>query len=88
MVSAEYRMSEVTMKYGRELAGSVKARTGRTLTLRTATEEQTVELGEVAKEELSAVSMMPEGLLLALRPEQVRDLISYLMHPMQVPLPK
>jgi hypothetical protein len=32
--------------------------------------------------------MMPEGLLLALQPEQMRDLIGYLMHPVQAPLPK
>jgi len=32
--------------------------------------------------------MMPEGLLLAFQPDQVRDLIAYLMHPVQVPLPK
>jgi putative heme-binding domain-containing protein len=88
VVSAEYRLSTVTMKDGRELAGIVKARTGRTLTLRTLTEEQTVELSEVVKEDMSTLSMMPEGLLLALPPEQVRDLIGYLMHPAQVPLPK
>ena len=81
VVSAEYRLSDVTMKDGRELAGIVKARTGRTLTLRTLTEEQTVELSEVVKEDTSALSMMPEGLLLALQPEQVRDLIAYLMYP-------
>jgi hypothetical protein len=33
------------------------------------------------------MSMMPEGLLLALQPDMVRDLIAYLMHPVQVPLP-
>jgi hypothetical protein len=33
------------------------------------------------------MSMMPEGLLLAFPPEQIRDLIAYLMHPSQVPLP-
>jgi hypothetical protein len=32
--------------------------------------------------------MMPEGLLLALQSDSVRDLIGYLMHPVQVPLPK
>ena len=88
VVSAEYRLSEVTMKDGRELAGIVKARTGRTLTLRTLTDEQTVELREVVNEGVSTLSMMPEGLLLPLQPEQVRDLIAYLRHPVQVPLPK
>ena len=50
--------------------------------------EQTVELSEVAKEDLSTLSMMPEGLLVTLSPAQVRDLIGYLMYPVQVPLPK
>jgi len=31
--------------------------------------------------------LMPEGLLEALPPEQARDLIAYLMHKSQVPLP-
>ena len=30
---------------------------------------------------------MPEGLLEGLKEPQVRDLIAYLMHPNQVPLP-
>lgn len=85
VVSAEYRLSMVTTKDGRELSGIVKARTGRTLTLRTLNEEQTVELSEVVKEDMSTLSMMPEGLL---PPEQVRDLIGYLMYPVQVSLPK
>jgi len=31
---------------------------------------------------------MPEGLLQTLTAEQIRDLIAYLMHPTQVPLPE
>jgi hypothetical protein len=46
-----------------------------------------LERSEVRKLETSPMSMMPEGLLLSLQPEQVRDLIAYLMHPVQVPLP-
>jgi hypothetical protein len=32
--------------------------------------------------------MMPEGLLKPFTEEQVRDLIAYLKHPVQVPLPE
>jgi hypothetical protein len=32
--------------------------------------------------------MMPEGLLQVFQPDQVRDLIAYLMHPAQLPLPR
>ncbi|MSU36320.1 MAG: c-type cytochrome [Pedosphaera sp.] len=88
VVSVEYRNSTVTLADGRVLAGLMTARTKRTLSLRTLTEEHTVELSEVVKEDVSPLSMMPEGLLLALQLEQVRDLIAYLMHPVQVPLLK
>ncbi len=88
VVSAEYRNSNVTLKDGRVLAGLMTTRTQRTLSLRTVTEEQTVELSEVVKEDVSPLSMMPEGLLRALQPEQVRDLLAYLMHPVQVSVPK
>ena len=72
VVSAECRLSMVTTKDGRELSGIVKARTARTVTLRTMTDEQAVELSEVTKEDVSTLSMMPEGLL---PPEHVRDSI-------------
>jgi hypothetical protein len=36
----------------------------------------------------SKLSLMPEGLLESLSETQVRDLISYLMYPSQVPLPQ
>lgn len=88
VVSAEYRMSMLTLKDGRVLSGIVKARNDHAITLRTLTEEITADRSEVVKEDVSPMSMMPEGLLLALPPEQVRDLLAYLMHPVQVPMPK
>jgi putative membrane-bound dehydrogenase-like protein len=87
VVSADYRMTVLTLKDGRVLSGVVAAQNDRTLTLRLLTEETTVEKSEIAKQETSPASMMPEGLLLALQPDQVRDLIAYLMHPTQVALP-
>ena len=47
----------------------------------------TVERTEVEKIEESPLSLMPEGLLDALKPEQARELIAYLVRPPQVPLP-
>ncbi len=88
VVSADYRMSVLTLKDGRVLSGVIAEKNERTLTLRTLVETMTVDLSEIAKQETSPLSMMPEGLLLALQPAQVRDLIAYLMHPVQVPLPK
>ena len=88
VVSAEFRMNILSLNDGRAMSGIARAESDRTLTLRTLTEELTFEKSEIAKREISPMSMMPEGLLLALPPEQVRDLIAYLMHPTQVELPK
>ena len=75
------------LKDGRVLNGLIAAKTERTLTLKAMTETLTVERGEIAHILDSTLSLMPEGLLEALPPEQARDLISYLMHRSQVPLP-
>jgi len=88
VVSADFRMSLLTHKDGRVLSGVVTESNARTLTLRTLSETMTLDRADIVKQETSPLSMMPEGLLLAFGPEQVRDLIAYLMHPVQVPLPK
>ena len=87
VVTADFRMSILDLKDGRVLNGLIAARTERTLTLKTMTESLTVERGEIASIRESSVSLMPEGLLEALTPEQVRDLIAYLMYTSQVPMP-
>jgi len=84
VVSADYRMSILTLKDGRQLSGVIASKTDRTLSLRTLTETLTLDQSEITQSETSPLSMMPEGLFLALQPEQVRDLIAYLMHPVQV----
>ena len=88
VVPAEYRMNIFKLKDGRSLAGVIASQTDRTLTLRSLTEESTLEKSEVAETQTLPNSIMPEGLLNALTPEQTRDLIAYLMHQGQVPLKK
>ena len=87
VVSADFRMSQITLKDGRQFSGIVAETNARTLTLRTLAESLTLERSEIVKQDTSPMSMMPEGLFLALQPDQVRDLIAYLMHPVQVSLP-
>jgi len=87
VVTADFRMSVVELKDGRVLNGLIAAKTERTLTLKTMTETLTVERSEIATIRESALSLMPEGLLEALPADQARDLIAYLMHNSQVPLP-
>jgi putative membrane-bound dehydrogenase-like protein len=84
VVSADFRMSLLTLKDGRSLSGTIAEKNDRTVTLRTVAETLTLDRSEILKTETSPMSMMPEGLLLALQPDMVRDLIAYLMHPVQV----
>ena len=83
-VGADYQMTVVTLKDGRVLSGVIGAKNENTTVLRQLNEETTLQTSEIAKAEVQATSIMPEGLLKALTAEQVRDLIAYLMHPVQV----
>ncbi len=87
VVTADFRVATVKLKDGRTLNGFIAARTGRTLTVRSMTESHTVERTDVAELQESAQSMMPDGLLETLTSAQRRDLVAYLMHLSQVPLP-
>ena len=88
VVSADYQMSILNLSDGRVLTGVIAEENDRTVTLRQATAEMTVARDEIAERRSSALSMMPEGLLQVFDEEQVRDLIAYLKHPVQVPLPE
>jgi putative membrane-bound dehydrogenase-like protein len=87
VVSADYRMSDLLLKDDRELSGVITGQNDRTVTIRTMTESLTIDRAEIVNTHTSKLSMMPAGLLLSLKPDQIRDLIAYLMHPSQVPLP-
>jgi len=87
VVGADFRMSIVDLKDGRVLNAIIAARTERTLTLKTMTETLTLERTDIAGIRESSLSLMPEGLLEALTPQQARNLVAYLMHKCQVPLP-
>jgi putative heme-binding domain-containing protein len=87
VVPAEYRMVVAELKDGRVLNGFVREKNERTLTLQTPTEAVVIPRAEIASLDTSSLSLMPEGLLEALDEAAARDLIAYLMHPRQVPLP-
>jgi len=72
---------------GRSIAGIVVQETPTSVTLQTPTERVTVPLGEIEQRVLSPQSLMPENQLAQLEPEAARDLVAYLRHPTQVPLP-
>ena len=87
VVSADFRMTVVSLKDGRVLNGFVVEKAERTFKLRTMTEKIAIERSEVTAMQELPQSLMPEALLQALSETQVRDLFAYLMHASQVPLP-
>ena len=86
-VSADFRMTVATLKDGRVLSGMARGELARTVSIQTMTEKATVERAEIKEWQELPVSIMPEGLLSALTETQARDLLAYLRHRGQVPLP-
>jgi putative heme-binding domain-containing protein len=69
------------------LNGIIHAQSDRTITVAMVGQEVTVDKGDIVKQEQMPISMMPEGQLLALNDEQVRNLFAYLMGNSQVAMP-
>ena len=88
VVAADFRMTVVETRDGRTLGGLLREPGPKTVTLLQAGEAVVVERSEISRMETTPNSMMPEGLLEGLTPQERRDLVGYLRHPNQVPLPK
>ncbi|MDH3583953.1 MAG: c-type cytochrome [Phycisphaerae bacterium] len=88
MIGRDYQMTVVQMTDGRVIAGMVKEQSPRVMALQSPTELIRVPRAEIEKVTVLPNSMMPEGLFAALKPQEVRDLVTYLASPRQVPLPK
>ncbi|MBC7366841.1 MAG: c-type cytochrome, partial [Undibacterium sp.] len=85
LVPDDYRLTTLTLKDGRALVGMIRERSGSTLKLKTMTDLISLSRADVAKEETSAASLMPPGLLDSLSGEEARDLITYLMSKSALP---
>ena len=88
VVGADYRMSILALHDGRVLTGLILSRNDKTLTLRGQNDTTTLAVDDIAEIKPSTSSLMPEGLLQSLTPDQVRDLFAYLMYPSQVGMPE
>jgi putative heme-binding domain-containing protein len=78
-IRPEYVNHNVEMKDGRSLTGLIAEQSAAALTLLDAQNQRTVlNRADVKELTASSTSLMPEGLLEALAPQQVRDLFSYL----------
>lgn len=86
-VARDYQMHLVETVDGRIVSGLIVEDTDRVVTLQTASERVTIARADIDRLEGSRQSLMPDGLLRGLTPEQIRDLIGYLMSDQQVPLP-
>ena len=87
VVNKDFRMSVVVLSDGRILNGILISQDKQRVVLQTIKERLTLPADEVDEISPTLLSPMPEGLLQPLQPDQVRDLISYLMTNAQVDFP-
>jgi putative membrane-bound dehydrogenase-like protein len=83
----QYRVATVELNDGRVLSGIANQQDAKVVSVASGNEVVTVPRSEIKKISVSEVSMMPEGLLTPLTDQEVRDLLTYLRSPMQVPPP-
>jgi putative heme-binding domain-containing protein len=86
VVAKDYQMALIQTTDGRVLSGIIKRDDDNSVSVQTATELVVVPKSEVESRQATANSMMPDGLLLSLSENQVRDLVAYLASPTQTPL--
>jgi putative heme-binding domain-containing protein len=86
VLGRDYRMTILQTADGRAISGLVQRETDSAITIRTINDTLVVAKADIEASKLSDLSMMPEGLLDALKPEEIRDLIGYLASPTQVAL--
>ena len=77
-IGRDFQQTFVTTKSGNLVAGVVVNENAKSLTLKTLGESVTIAVDDIAKRELSPLSMMPEGLLAPLQEQEVRDLFLFL----------
>ncbi len=87
-VANEYKMTQFYLVDGRVVSGIVKKDSGKAVTVRTVNEEVVIPTADIEVKKPTQLSVMPEGLFDALKPEEVLDLVKYLMGKAQVPVPK
>mgnify|MGYP000321317351 FL=1 len=84
----DYRTTILRTKDNRVLVGVIRRSEGQSVTIATPAEVVTVAKRDVAAIDPQNFSMMPEGLVLAFKEDELRDLVAYLRGSGQVPLPK
>ncbi|MBA2304044.1 MAG: sulfatase-like hydrolase/transferase [Acidobacteria bacterium] len=86
IVGKDYLMTVVVTTDGRIVSGLIQQETDSAVTLRTINDTVVVAKSDIDERKLSELSLMPEGQLNQLTPDEQRDLIAYLGTPNQVAL--
>ena len=86
-VAREYTLANVATTEGRLVSGIIREQNERSITIQTANERIILSREDIEEIKPSTVSMMPEGQLERLTPQEVRDLFAYLAASRQVALP-
>ena len=71
-------MVTVTTHEGQTLVGSIAEENGRRIVLNSVGQKQIVAKQDIKSRVVSDISMMPEGLLMTLKDDEVANLIQYL----------
>jgi putative heme-binding domain-containing protein len=88
VVPREFQMVNFTLNDDRVVGGIVLRETKDAVTVRTTNDTLTIPVADVVTRKQTPVSIMPEGLFDAMKPDEVRDLVAYLRVKEQVPIPK
>ena len=86
IVGKDYRATIIETKNGQVVSGLIQKETDSAITLRTINDTIVVAKADIEERKLSELSIMPEGQLNTLTPDEVRDLVAYLGSPTQVAL--
>lgn len=86
-IGRDYQATRLLTESDRVIIGLVKEDNDSAIVVQTANEKLVIEKAEIADRTLSDVSMMPEGQIDTMQPDDVFDLIAYLASPTQIPLP-
>ncbi len=85
-ISKDFQMQIIETTDGRVVTGLVVGESENAVTIQTPNDKVVIPANEIEQRVASGVSMMPEGMLQRLTPDEVRDLFAYLSGPDQVPV--
>lgn len=84
LVPNQYKVTTFVLDSGRVINGVIKSETDQTVTVQTEKDEITLAREEIEISKPSNLSLMPDGVLDKMSPEQIRDLIGYLQSDRQI----